>query len=213
MAHSAIKKSNGTLRGEGMATTGLITGYLSIALVPIVGILAAIAVPNFVKARGKAQLQVAETDCRSIQLAVETYYTEYGRLPGDLASEGSDATLGADNARLMNVLRAQAGAGNEEHKWNPRKVVFFEGRPRTGDSPRGVAADGTIYDPWGAPYQIIVDTNGDGKIENPYLTNAGPSPIQGKVFVYSLGPDGSLGTDDNRDASADATSAPRTSTK
>ena len=57
MAYSRIKRSAGALAGGGLALGGLITGYLSIALIPVIviGMLAAIAIPNFVKARSTAQ--------------------------------------------------------------------------------------------------------------------------------------------------------------
>src|ERR1039458_9159501 len=56
MAYSRIKRSAGALSGEGLALGGLITGYLSLALIPLIGIMAAIAIPNFVKARATAQM-------------------------------------------------------------------------------------------------------------------------------------------------------------
>src|SRR5204862_3812410 len=55
-AHSDIKRSAGALSGMGMATAGLITGYFSLISIFMVGLLAAIAIPNFVVARKKAQL-------------------------------------------------------------------------------------------------------------------------------------------------------------
>src|SRR5437879_8475097 len=46
MARSRIKNSGGALQGEGLALGGLITGYVSIALIPLIGLMAAIAIPN-----------------------------------------------------------------------------------------------------------------------------------------------------------------------
>src|ERR1035438_2801613 len=56
IAYSRIRRSVGALSGEGLALGGLITGYIGIALIPIIGLLAAIAVPNFVRARTTAQM-------------------------------------------------------------------------------------------------------------------------------------------------------------
>ena len=56
MAYSRIKRSAGALSGEGLALGGLITGYLSLALIPLIGIMAAIAIPNFVKEIGRAHV-------------------------------------------------------------------------------------------------------------------------------------------------------------
>ena len=45
---SRIKKSMGRLKGEGMALTGLILGYISL---PFILIIAAIAIPNLLRAK------------------------------------------------------------------------------------------------------------------------------------------------------------------
>src|SRR5271170_2228068 len=42
---SEIRKSDGRLKGEGLATAGLVLGYLGIALLPFLLIIAAIAIP------------------------------------------------------------------------------------------------------------------------------------------------------------------------
>jgi type IV pilus assembly protein PilA len=51
LALSEIKKSAGRLKGQGLATAGLILGYAEIALIPIVLIIAAIAIPNLLRAK------------------------------------------------------------------------------------------------------------------------------------------------------------------
>src|SRR5437016_4388845 len=57
MAHSRIRRSGGALEGGGLALAGLITGYIGIALsIVIIPLMAAIAIPNFVKARTTAQM-------------------------------------------------------------------------------------------------------------------------------------------------------------
>ncbi len=57
LAYGRIRRSAGALSGEGLALGGLITGYISIALsIFIIPLLAAIAIPNFVKARTTAQM-------------------------------------------------------------------------------------------------------------------------------------------------------------
>src|SRR5947207_8842649 len=56
MAYSRVKRSGGALKGEGIALGGLITGYVSLGLALfLVPMMAAIAIPNFVKAREVAQ--------------------------------------------------------------------------------------------------------------------------------------------------------------
>src|SRR5713226_3901433 len=54
ISRSSIARSMGRLKGEGMALAGLIMGYLSVALIPMILIIAAIAIPNLVRAKIQA---------------------------------------------------------------------------------------------------------------------------------------------------------------
>ena len=73
MAYSRVKSSAGALTGDGLALGGLITGYLSLALIPIIGLLAAIAIPNFVKARSTAQMHACINNLRQIDDAKQQW--------------------------------------------------------------------------------------------------------------------------------------------
>ena len=75
-AQSRIKHSGGTLTGAGMALAGLITGYISIAMIVVIGMLAAIAIPNFVKARHAAQQNQCRSNMKSIQGVKEVWQLE-----------------------------------------------------------------------------------------------------------------------------------------
>jgi len=75
MAYSRIKRSAGGLTGDGLALGGLITGYLSIALIPLIGMMAAIAIPNFVKARSTAQMNACLSNLRQIDDAKQQWAT------------------------------------------------------------------------------------------------------------------------------------------
>lgn len=80
MAKTEIRKSNGRLRGDGMALTGLILGYLSLALLPIMImlIIAAIAIPNLLRARMAANEASAVGSLRVIVTADISYSVKYG---------------------------------------------------------------------------------------------------------------------------------------
>src|SRR6516164_414969 len=54
MSKSSIAKSMGRLKGDGMATAGLIMGYFSVAFVPLILIIAAIFIPTVVHTRAVA---------------------------------------------------------------------------------------------------------------------------------------------------------------
>jgi type II secretory pathway pseudopilin PulG len=76
MAYGRIRRSGGALAGEGLALGGLITGYISIALIPLMGLMAAIAVPNFVRARDTAQRNACINNLRQIDGAKHAWALE-----------------------------------------------------------------------------------------------------------------------------------------
>jgi competence protein ComGC len=84
IAYSRIKRSAGALTGEGLALGGLITGYLSIALsIFVIPLLAAIAIPNFVKARTTAQMNACISNLRQIDGAKQMWAAEHKKEPAD----------------------------------------------------------------------------------------------------------------------------------
>ncbi len=68
VARSKINRSGGTLGGGGVALAGLITGYIGIAVFPL---LAAIAVPSLVKARAETQRNLCINNLRIIEDTVD----------------------------------------------------------------------------------------------------------------------------------------------
>ena len=83
MAYSRIRRSAGALSGEGVALGGLITGYLGLALIPVIGLMAAIAVPNFVKARTTAQMNVCINNLSQIDGAKQQWALDKKKQPTD----------------------------------------------------------------------------------------------------------------------------------
>ncbi len=76
IAYSRVRRSQGQLTGDGLALGGLITGYLSIALIPVIILLAAIAIPNFVKARVTTQKNACVNNLRIIDGAKQQWALE-----------------------------------------------------------------------------------------------------------------------------------------
>lgn len=91
---SRIKKSMGRLKGEGMALTGLILGYISL---PFILIIAAIAIPNLIRARTAANESAAVSTVRTINTAQVTYSTTYPEqgYARDLATLGGNCATGS----------------------------------------------------------------------------------------------------------------------
>jgi type IV pilus assembly protein PilA len=77
---SQIKKSAGRLGGRGLAITGLVLGYLGIAMIPLILIIAAIAIPNLLRARIAANEASAAHAIRDIDTAQVTYQVTYEKI-------------------------------------------------------------------------------------------------------------------------------------
>lgn len=77
MALSEIRKSGGRLKGEGLAIAGLILGYVWVAAIPVVLIIAAIAIPNLLRTRIAANELSAVTSIGKINTAEITYSAEH----------------------------------------------------------------------------------------------------------------------------------------
>jgi type IV pilus assembly protein PilA len=96
IALSEIKKSAGRLAGQGMAMAGLILGYIGVAFVPFILIIAAIAIPNLLRAKMAANEASAVGALRTYNTAMVTYMgmcpdIGYPKALPSLGSGASDA--------------------------------------------------------------------------------------------------------------------------
>lgn len=115
MSLSQIGKSGGRLTGRGMSITGLVLGYFGLT-VPVLLIIAAIAIPNLLRARQAANEASAVATIRQITQAGAVYCSTYGTCPADLnvmgpvqngaASKSSagllDATFASIDGQMLN---------------------------------------------------------------------------------------------------------------
>jgi len=72
ISRSEIRKSGGRVTGSGLALTGLVLGYLGVSFIPFL-IIAAIAIPNLLRARIAANEASAVSMVRTINIAEGTY--------------------------------------------------------------------------------------------------------------------------------------------
>jgi type IV pilus assembly protein PilA len=107
ISSSEIRKSRGQLRGSGMATTGMVLGYAGVALLPVILIIAAIAIPNLLRSKMAANEASAVSSLRSLTVACITYSSTYERgYPAQLANLGPSAHPSADAAGLIDSALA-----------------------------------------------------------------------------------------------------------
>lgn len=101
IARSRIKASGGRLGGSGKALAGLILGYLSIVAIPVVIILAGLAVPVVMKAQQKAEEVVRIQELGTLKKTLDLYAVEHeGNYPTHL-SELLPHYLSAEELALL----------------------------------------------------------------------------------------------------------------
>lgn len=123
LAKSDIRKSGGRLQGDGMALAGLILGYSSVAFIPVVLILAAIAIPNLLRSKMAANEASAVGSMRTIVTAAVTYSTAYNKgFPPDLASLGPPSGGSADSHRADLIAEALAAGSRYGYVFTYRAV-------------------------------------------------------------------------------------------
>jgi type IV pilus assembly protein PilA len=74
---SEIKKSSGRIKGEGLAIAGLVMGYLGIVAIPFFLIVAAIAIPNLLRAKIAANESSAIGSVRNVITAEISYQSTH----------------------------------------------------------------------------------------------------------------------------------------
>lgn len=144
-----------------------------LVVIAIIGILTAIIMPALKGARTAARKAEARQAVKSIVVAVKYYPLEYHGAYPEGNDSGADTEYTAGNSSLMRILIAENDDGANE-----KEKVFLEApvkylRQETGWN---------YLDPWGNPYQIVVDTDRDGTV-------TGPSGeiIKQSVIAWSLG--------------------------
>jgi hypothetical protein len=150
MALSAIKRSGGMLKGTGMAITGLITGYMTILIIPI-AVLAGLAAPVILKQRHAADRTEVINNARQLNIAMIDFDSDYGSFPSDKLVAEEPAFAGLTGPRVLEQLevadcvkgldRLLAVRGEANAKW-----YYFPGMSTSGDPGRPVLVTPAIGD-------------------------------------------------------------------
>jgi type IV pilus assembly protein PilA len=90
-------------------------------VVAIIGILAAIAIPNFLRFQLKAKSSEGKTNLAAIRTAEESYYSEFGLY---VSADASPTTIG-NNLKVAFVNQNGLNAGFDRLGWSPEGYVFF----------------------------------------------------------------------------------------
>jgi type II secretory pathway pseudopilin PulG len=134
-------------------------------------------------------MRMVRADFLVIDQCVRLYQKTFQRLP--LPSNSVvDLRFGQaeyyPNAMLFNVLRGVVEPGTPDAVLNPERKAFITLKPYRSRL-SGVNPDGEFLDPWGSPYQVILDGNGDNICE--ILDAKFGSALGEMVAIWSYGPD------------------------
>ena len=148
-------------------------------VIAIIGILAGLVFPALGTVRNNAKRSKASTECQSLKTAIIMYESEFSCWPVKVSGSADTTISGSEYVEMCKVLTGE----------NSKKTVFYE---------VGVGYDENkgILDPWGRPYQVMLDVDFDGKIKDGSSTKAVSAvnkvnnrtgDLRTKVAVYSFG--------------------------
>jgi hypothetical protein len=133
IAYSKIKAAPHALKGQGMAMAGFILGYLSLAVVPIVGLLAAMAIPAFQKVREQSQHKAMLNNARQLGAAAQQHFLDQGVTQVEFSIEPSTGAVQGPLAvyvpQLMIGSYAVDGVIEAEGSFSIAHEVIGKGEP------------------------------------------------------------------------------------
>jgi type II secretory pathway pseudopilin PulG len=138
--------------------------------------------------------KLAQIEIAQIVGAIQQYQAVYGRYPVPTnvqivaSANKEDFTCGGPalnaflepgsatplNADIMAILldRTNYPSGeptaNNNHNLNPQKIVFLNARLTDNTNAPGIGPDLVYRDPWGHPYIISLDLNGDNRCRDAF---------------------------------------------
>jgi type II secretory pathway pseudopilin PulG len=136
---SDIRKAGGRLTGRGIGTAGMVLGYVGVAFIPFILIVAAIAIPNLLRARMAANEASALGSLRTMNTALSTYGAEYGSgYPAsiDVLTSGNAAEGNCNHAGLLAPSFAAGRKSGYVFYYTP---TYPAGADGPAPSPKGVA--------------------------------------------------------------------------
>ncbi|MEI6534485.1 MAG: type II secretion system protein [Verrucomicrobiaceae bacterium] len=169
------------------------TGFTLIELlivISIIAILAGMAVPAANMVMTQARKTQAKTTMVGLVNAIKSYQTEYNRFPQDSTVTTETAIqLTAANNSLMKALKPDQTAAAPA--LNPRMITFFDPPIAKNDTLNGLTSTYALLDPWGKPFWVLFDFDGDEQLKSPYfgIDSNEKQYLPTTVIAWSYGPD------------------------
>ena len=183
----STSKSKGYPKRSRTAIAGIVLGVLSFGLIAFFKY----GENQMINRARKVTALAVET---ALESAITTFFIEYGKLASTTTELKTDSPEGI---QLLTVL---LGLEKSDTPLNLRDIKFLavkEGKNKRG----GIIynASGTpegLFDPWGSPYTVELDTDNDEVLR--FVLGGKPVDLKGRrVAAYSPGADGKPGTSDD----------------
>jgi prepilin-type N-terminal cleavage/methylation domain-containing protein len=155
-----------------------------LVVIGIIAILAGLAFPAITGVMKKAKKVKAQAALKDVTLGIKNYQVEYNRYPLPPGQTTEDPIALSQGSMILAIL-----LGQNEQKLNPRQITYLE-PPMGKDGAGGLSGtDGNyaLMDPWGMPYEVIIDANYDNKIANPDTKNQDPTISSGAPPYLIMG--------------------------
>lgn len=117
-----------------------------LVVVAIIGLLAGLIFPAVTGVLKKSKSATAQTEVKSIESALNAFFSDYGRFPKD---NGSADKIYGGAGENKDVIKALRGLDNI---LNPRRINYLEVAEKSLD-------EDNMIDPWGNRYYIAVNTD------------------------------------------------------
>jgi prepilin-type N-terminal cleavage/methylation domain-containing protein len=142
-----------------------------LTVIAIIAILSGILLPAIGSAKQKAKNTQAKAQIKALQLAIQSYTSEYGYMP--TAGSGDLLLSDAQYTALIGDLSCT------NSRKNPRGIVFLEAQSTTA----------TYNDPWGRRFSVVLDLDYNNQIAL-HATNGPWQDVLQTVAAWSWGPNG-----------------------
>ncbi len=154
-------------------------------VVAIIGILAAIAIPNFLRFQLKAKTSEGKTNLAAIRTAEEAYYSEFGIY----VSAGASPADPGLNVKIGFTNTDGANDGFDQMGWEPEGQVYFNYGAGTQASANGwTGTAGADIDNDGTPQQWGYKKQDAGADVGAVDLSKGGTCAEGFLKIETVGP-------------------------
>ncbi|MEA2012294.1 MAG: type II secretion system protein [Verrucomicrobiota bacterium] len=157
-----------------------------LVVIAIIAVIMGMLLPALGGAKEKAKKTKARAQISALEIAIKQYESTYGYLP-------CGGTEGVISESIYDDTIEDLSCTGGTRTYNPRKIIMLE-----------VEEASTYEDPWGNKFQMAMDTDYDGSIDDAAVYGDGASgDVTKTIAIWSKGPDEEHSSTDSDDHNKD----------